>query len=215
MRLIPAIELSVIFSFIFISLSPAQENNTANQGPVGDGNNQGTGTFKDPRDGKVYKTVNIGTQTWMAENLRWKAPDEFRAFDDDEANAAKYGYLYTWTAAGNGCPAGWHLPTLADINTLTVFLGGENAAGNKLKSTTLWESPSSPATNSTGFNSLPTGYYRHDGSFNNFGTMSTFWVSSECDEEKAMYMLMTNDESGFYKTCGPKTYYFYVRCIRN
>jgi uncharacterized protein (TIGR02145 family) len=205
----------LILGSLLTTVSSGQIKSTVNQGNAPGSNQPATGVFKDSRDGKVYKTVIIGTQTWMAENLGWKAPDEYRAFDDDEANAPKYGYLYTWAVAKNACPAGWHLPSLDETKILADFLGGVNEAGNKLKSTTLWESPSSPATNSSGFNSLPAGYYRHDGSFNNFGTMSTFWVSSACDEEKAYYMLMTNEESGFYKTCGPRTYYFYVRCLKN
>ncbi len=99
---------------------------------------QDQGTFKDPRDGKVYKTVVIGTQTWMAENLAFKAKGGCHAYgwdaDNKKANVAKYGYLYEWKMAKKACPPGWHLPTKEEWETLIVHLGGEQAAGSAMKS---------------------------------------------------------------------------------
>jgi uncharacterized protein (TIGR02145 family) len=174
-----------------------------------------TGSVTDKRDGKTYKTIRIGTQTWMAENVAWYTAEECRAFDDDEANVGKYGYLYTWKVAKAACPAGWHLPSDAEANTLSEFLGGDDMAGNKLKSTILWEAPASPATNSSGFNALPGGYYRFDARFNNLGTMATMWLATEVDAESAYYRLLTNDESGFYRNKSGKAYSYSVRCIKD
>jgi len=82
------------------------------------------GTFTDPRDGKVYKTVKIGEQVWMAENL---------AYD-----AGEYRYHYDWETAKEACPPGWHLPTNEEWQTLVDFAGGKDIAGEKLKAKRGW-----------------------------------------------------------------------------
>ncbi len=113
---------------------------------------QQTGSFTDSRDGKVYKTVKIGTQTWMAENLAFKTESGCWAYDNDESNVAKYGRFYNWETSKKVCPAGWHLPSDKEWKTLTDFLGGENVAGGKMKSKTDWNDPNTGATNKSGFN---------------------------------------------------------------
>ncbi|MBO5532064.1 MAG: fibrobacter succinogenes major paralogous domain-containing protein [Fibrobacter sp.] len=126
------------------------------------------GEILDERDGQVYKTIQIGTQTWMAENLNYdpgqggsgsSAYDWSWCYDDDPSNCAKYGRLYTWAAAmdsattycGFGksctathpvqgiCPSGWHLPDTTDWHDLIVAAGGQYSAGAKLRSTSGWE----------------------------------------------------------------------------
>ena len=111
------------------------------------------GVFTDARDGKVYKTITIGTQTWMAENLAY-LPSVSHSFtssfdfpvyyvygyDGNSVSAAKasanyitYGVLYNWEAAKIACPSGWHLPTDAEWTILENYLG--TTAGDKLKET--------------------------------------------------------------------------------
>lgn len=115
---------------------------------------QQKGTFTDSRDGKKFKTVKIGTQTWMAENLNY-ATEKSKCYDNKPANCQKYGRLYDWADAmvidekfnkekwnGNDanhqgvCPSGWHLPSDAEWKTLIIFIG--NAAGTKLKAKNGW-----------------------------------------------------------------------------
>jgi len=81
-------------------------------------------TFTDPRDGKVYRTVKIGNQVWMAENLNYDAPGS-KCYNNNPANAEKYGRLYDWETAKKVCPAGWHLPSNDEWKVLVDFVGGE------------------------------------------------------------------------------------------
>lgn len=74
-----------------------------------DGGGGTTGTFTDPRDGQTYATVEIGNQTWFAQNLNYETSNSW-TYIDDPANGDIYGRLYTWEAALNACPSGWHLP---------------------------------------------------------------------------------------------------------
>ena len=99
---------------------------------------QESGTFTDPRDGKVYKTVTIGTQTWFAENLAYKLSNGCYAYRQNEYNVSKYGYLYLYETAKNACPSGWHLPNDIEWNSLINFLGGKEVAGVKLKQNNVW-----------------------------------------------------------------------------
>ena len=119
------------------------------------------GSMTDPRDGQTYKTVKIGSQTWMAENLNYKTDSSF-CYLDDVSNCAKYGRLYKLSTAlgkpesecsGVGgkactlppgdvqgvCPSGWHLPSRAEWDTLLAAAGGESVAGKFLKSSSGWE----------------------------------------------------------------------------
>jgi uncharacterized protein (TIGR02145 family) len=82
-----------------------------------------TDRFVDPRDGHAYSRVKIGNATWMGENLAWQAPSGSFCYEDDPANCATGGRLYTVVAAMNACPAGWHLSTDADWRTVEAFLG--------------------------------------------------------------------------------------------
>ena len=109
--------------------------------------------FTDVRDGKVYKTVKIGNQTWMAENLNYVTANSWE-FDNSSTNGDVYGRLYTWEAALTACPSGWHLPSDAEWTILTDDLGGESVANEKMKSTSRWDYNGN-GTNSSGFNALP------------------------------------------------------------
>jgi uncharacterized protein (TIGR02145 family) len=145
-----------------------------------------TGTFIDSRDGKTYKTVKIGNQVWMAENLAYDTGSGCWAYENYKSNLDVYGYLYTWSAACNACPDGWHLPSDAEWAALEVYLqnngynfdgvettGNDRTTHNKtaksLASETGWASSSVEGAvgntdypeykNKSGFSALPGGYY--------------------------------------------------------
>jgi uncharacterized protein (TIGR02145 family) len=93
-----------------------------------------TDKLVDPRDGKEYKTIQIGSQTWMAQNIAYKiSPNEvfekfnagqyFECYDFNETNCDRYGMLYPFEAAQKVCPVGWHLPSKTEFDTLLNFVG--------------------------------------------------------------------------------------------
>jgi len=105
-------------------------------------------TFTDPRDGKNYKTVKIGSQTWMAQNLDYHGEDGYLGLcygDEPQKkikkpeNCKKYGRLYDWNEAIKTCPKGWHLPSNKEWQTLVDFAGGDDVAGKKLKAKNGWK----------------------------------------------------------------------------
>ena len=119
------------------------------------------GTFTDNRDGKVYKTVKIGSHWWFAENLSYKTENSW-AYNNEKENEKIYGRLYTFKAATTACPAGWHLATEKEWTSLSSLID-EKITGTKLKTKTLWENSDLPGTNEFNFNALPGGYRTPEG----------------------------------------------------
>jgi len=137
----------------------------------------------DDRDGKKYKTITIGTQIWMAENLSYNAKNS-KCYNDEPANCKKYGRLYGWDIVNgnqNICPDGWRLPTNADWNTLVNYAGGEKNAGTKLKAKNGWnnfEKTSGNGTDNYSFAALPGGHGSRDGKFNYAGDLGLWWSNN-------------------------------------
>jgi len=179
---------------------------------------QEKGTYTDTRDGKVYKTVKIVTQTWFAENIAFKTDSGCWAYKNDKANVAKYGYLYNWETAKTVCPKGWHLPSYEEWTQLIDTLGGVSIAGGKLKATTDWTYDAyGKATNESGFNALPAGYrYRDNDLFDQLGYNVTFWSGPPDGSEYAWYCILryNNVEVGRSYTMYPPDS-FSVRCIKD
>jgi len=190
-------------------------------------------------DGNIYKTIIIGTQTWMAENLKttkyrngdpipnvtdntaWYAlsTGSYCWYNNDAATyKATYGVLYNWGAVSdsrNIAPTGWHIPTDAEWTTLTTFLGGESVAGGKLKETgtTHWQSPNTGATNSSGFTALPGGCRVQIGTFDSVNGGGYWWSSTDNSITNAW------NRSIFYGSVDRVSNYkhngFSVRCLRD
>jgi len=124
--------------------------------------------FKDSRDGHIYKTVRIDKQTWMSENMAYRATTGCWAYENNESYVPKYGRLYTYETATKVCPAGWHLPSEEEWKQLEFTLGMtvaevdiENFRGKdvglKLKSKNGWTNNRN-GNNFSGFSALPSGY---------------------------------------------------------
>lgn len=162
--------------------------------------NDETPTTVRDTDGNVYKTVTIGSQVWMAENLKTTHDREGNAIDSpvpdlDASYIETYGRLYTWESALTVCPKGWHLPSADEWFTLLSTLDptlkdpaadgfvGENTGG-VLKSSILWKLPNEGATNSTGFSALPSGFIQ-DGNLWGKGEFTNFWSSTSGNDDQA------------------------------
>jgi uncharacterized protein (TIGR02145 family) len=143
--------------------------------------------FTDSRDSTIYKWVKIG-RTWMAENLNYAAEGS-KCYRNDEANCAIYGRLYNWATAMEACPAGWHLPSDYEWNTLMSVVGGTSVAGTKLKAASGWNNNGNGTddyngngTDDYGFAALPGGGGNPSGTFYSFGDVGThgnWWSSTE------------------------------------
>jgi uncharacterized protein (TIGR02145 family) len=159
-------------------------------------------------DGNIYKTVYIGSQKWMAENLKvskysdgttipeitdntqWQnnTTGAWAYYNNDAANNAKYGKLYNWYAVSpttngnkNVCPTGWHVPTDAEWTVLTDYLGGAGVAGSKMKEVgiTSWINLNTDATNTSLFTALPGGWRGENGGYDLIRVYGLWWSSTE------------------------------------
>lgn len=196
------------------------------------------GTMTD-QDGNVYKTVTIGTQTWMAENLKvtkyndgiaipnvtdntaWKELTTGALCDyaNTPSNSETYGKLYNWYAVKTGklAPKGWHVPSDAEWTELTNYLGGTSVAGGKLKETgtTHWASPNTGATNETGFTALPGGTRYSSGAFDDIGTSGVWWSATENNATSAWDRIVYLNYSDVVRGYFNKEVGFSVRCVRD
>ncbi len=171
------------------------------------------GVLADARDGKKYKTVKIGNQTWMAENLNYEAPDS-KCYDNNSANCAKYGRLYDFETAMKVCPPGWHLPSKEEYEILDKAVGGEKVAGKKLKSKSGWNNNGN-GTDEFGFSALPGGFCYSVSFFYYAGNIGYWWSSSEYVSGRAHSLSMYyNLEPAYWYDFG-KDFLFSVRCLQN
>jgi len=183
-------------------------------------------------DGNIYHILTIGTQVWMAENLKTTryrngdsigttspatldltdelTPKHQWAYDGNKINAVTYGRLYTWYAINdsrNICPTGWHIPTDAEWTTLTDFLGGENTAQTNLKG--------------KGF--LPQyGGWRPSDNFTDLSMMVLWWSTSDVNPnvepgafDQVYCRTMSNNANGIFRTYRYKKSGLSVICIKD
>jgi uncharacterized protein (TIGR02145 family)/uncharacterized repeat protein (TIGR02543 family) len=201
-------------------------------------------TFTDKRDGKTYRTVKIGKQTWMAENLNVKtddrlcygSDDSYGEYGNDNPYCKKYGGLYDWWEAKKACPSGWHLPTLREWDVLIKHVGGkEDIAGQKLKAICGWcwnntDSVSGNGTDDYGFSALPGGVYyveRIRGmGFNYVGEDGEWWTTATApdayedavtnsDYPMAWSTIMSCNYPGAGRNYRTKQSRLSVRCVQN
>jgi len=177
--------------------------------------------------GQTYNTVIIGSQTWMAENLNIETA-ESNCYDNNSANCAKYGRLYTWEAAKTACPSGWRLPSRADWDSLARAVGGTKTytsessdhdwydAGKYLKSKTGWNSYSGIKNLDTyGFSALPGGFRNSEDYFYNAGDFGYWWTSEEYSDGYAYFRIMYYDYDRLNEYDDNKSHGYSVRCLRD
>ncbi len=173
--------------------------------------------FRDSRDGKMYKTVRIGNQTWMSENLNYDVGEGCYCYDNNAANCEIYGKLYTWDAALKAVPPGWHLPSDADWEELVNYCGGQITAASRMKKGGLphWSPGPTSSIRETGFNAVPGGYRNANGIFGTVGYNGYWWSSTAAGNGSAWSRGMYD----FYEKvsriqCGTNEG-LSVRCIRD
>jgi len=195
------------------------------------------GLLKDSRDGQIYRTVQIGSQTWMAQNLNYAGGTTVvgKCYNNSADSCIKFGRLYTWAEAMAGsasssaspsgvkgvCPGGWHVPSDAEWAALTTIVAAQVGArqeGYALKSSSSW-SPSGTTSGNGGdgfgFRVLPAGIRSIDGTFSNVGDNAVFWSSFEYDASYAWRRGFRNGDAIVYRYNDRKFTGFSLRCVEN
>jgi len=190
-------------------------------------------------DGNEYKTITIGTQTWMAENLRTTRYQNYDSIDKDNIWVYKgkngqvniFGRLYTGyvaTDSRNVCPTGWHVSSYNEWYQMGIYLGGDgfpqvgpgifrpmSDAGGKLKEdgNTHWLIHDPVTTNESGFTGLPGGS-RWASAFNGLGTVGRWW-SSTMSTYSAFSFRLSEDNRLYRSDIEPKSFGYSIRCVKD
>ena len=222
---------SVVLSVTPKSSSSEISVSSSSQGAV---YNAEKNTLTDLRDGKVYKTVKIGDQVWMAENLNYETDSSF-CYSDSAYFCAMHGRLYKWAAAvgksesecgyGNTCslpsgdvqgvcPSGWHLPSKAEFKSLIATGGEDSTAGKVLKSASGW-TVGGYGTDDFGFAALPAGARGCDGGYSGAYFLAFFWSSTEINDNDVFNMYLTFNGDSVHQSVDIKDFAFSVRCLKD
>jgi uncharacterized protein (TIGR02145 family) len=194
-------------------------------------------------DGNTYKTVVIGTQEWMGENLKTSKYNDGTVipnvtddtqwsklttgawcnYNNNETNNTKYGKLYNWYAVSqttngnkNICPTGWHVSTDAEWSILIDYLGGDSIAGGKMKElgNTNWKD-NNASTNSSLFTALPGGHRQENGIFIAINEYPFWWTISQINIENAIDRYLVPYDNKIYRNDNNKVSGFYLRCLKD
>ena len=198
-QIYPVITLVILLLFIgamSFFISKTVPDNSSPKGRVE--NKKIIGSFTDERDGHVYKTVQIGEQVWMAENMRYDGVAHYSA-NGDSNNDSTYGFLYYGEDAQKVCPKGWHLPTRTDFSDLRNYVEEKKTSSSiflaLIAKSSVWTDYQNKGGDDWGFNALPAGWYQNNiqGAFG-FGTY--FWSST--NNNKADLFFLANGNSGIF-----------------
>jgi len=211
-------------ALIETDMAPCESGEPQSSSSAATASNVEYGTLADSRDGKSYKTVKIGSLTWMAENLNYDnsavatgSIDSSFCYDGIPANCEKYGRLYQEYAATAVCPEGWRLPTADDWRDLTTTAKSEFGDDNgSLRAVGEWENTifgdNVTATNASGFSALPAGYRAKTGECDGEGTKAYFWGEDNMNH----YAWILSNQYDMEKESMQRGYYAYaVRCVKD
>ncbi len=189
---------------------------------------EATGSFTDTRDGTTYKTIKVGNQIWMAQNLKYNHSNS-KNYNNLSSNGEIYGRLYGRVGANASCPSGWKLPNQDEWEILFNSLGGREVSGTggKMKSTGtieagngLWHSPNKGANNQSGFAAVPGGMGELSGStpYSHIGRRSYHWVATPNGGAFAYILSYDTESAGSAVAYGTNIHdipLFSVRCLKN
>lgn len=169
------------------------------------------GELLDKRDNQVYRTIKIGEQVWMAQNLNYETEDS-RCYNGSTENCTELGRLYYQSEAKDICPNGWHLPTNSEWNILNSYVdlnNGTEGVGNSLKSLT-W-TYGQAGTDLFGFSGLASHFFG-DVIVCGSPTHGLYWTD---DDNEYRCLLSDNSSLYHYNDIGSPTYGMSVRCLQN
>ncbi len=173
--------------------------------------------FTDDRDGKSYLAVKIGEQIWMAENLNYDSTGY--CYNDNTSNCKTYGRHYMWNVAQKVCPVGFHLPSLAEWETLDssvayiLYEGKTDSVGYALKSTNGWKDYNGKSGNGSdvfGFSGLAAGCRLISGSFSYIDEHADFWSTTSAKLRHLYY-----SETSLRQDTYPASAAYSVRCVKD
>lgn len=199
-------QYQVAFLYMMLWMLSCENYDLERSNQLEENNGTTVNTFTDSRDGHVYQTVQIGDQTWMAENLNYQpATGAWWYYNNNPANGSTYGVLYDWSTARNVAPSGWHLPSKTEWDIFLAYLGGSgNPAYTKMI-----------LGGTTGFEAQFGGFRYSDGQFQFMGDIGEFWSSTGIDGTYAYYCDVSSYSENAIIYGGYKAYGFSVRCIKN
>jgi len=187
------------------------------------------GSFTDPRDDQTYKTVSIGNQVWLAQNMNFETGNSW-CYDNDFSNCEVYGRLYDWETALELCPTGWHLPNdeewkqlvrevdsqynYQDLEWKEGLSGPGSDAGINLKPNGGLYSFGT-GTDQYGFTALPGGVFYHSNTFRHLGDQTFFWSSTACNERDAWGQCLYRNQDVVFRGTMTKEMGNAVRCLRD
>ncbi len=206
----------IFFSILlYVSSCGVLENNEKHtSAPASNNHSFSTSQMTDQRDGQTYSTIRINSQTWLAENLNYKNEGSYY-YENNSRNANFYGRLYTWDAAKNSCPEGWHLPSDEEWKVLEMYLGMPQRIADESDWRGSDQGTQLGTKGSIGFNVMMSGYRNIDGNYHDLGQIATFWTSSEHSKNYAWGRGFEQARSKISRRTFGKTYGFAVRCIRD
>jgi uncharacterized protein (TIGR02145 family) len=184
------------------------------------------GNFTDPRDGRRYRTVLIGKQIWMAQNLKFNYFGS-KCYKDKPETIEEYGWFYDWETAKKAVPPGWHLPSYEEWETLINFVGGIyldsetvtvwDIAGKKLKSKYAWESYGNTGnTDDYGFAILPNGFLDiNENSMYGNRKGAYLWTSTESKSGNLAYYVEIELKDYIAMLPRDKEEFLPIRCIKD
>ena len=167
-------------------------------------------TITDMRDGKRYKIVKIGNQTWMAENLAFKADNGCWSYNNDVSKVSKYGYLYNFSTASTICPNGWHLPSDDEWNVLEESFGLPLSMANRSG----YRGTQASAIKSK-LKILLGGCFENDGRFNQIESRAYFWSSTAQDSTCRWDRIFYFQGPVVCKGCSEENWGLSVRCLKD
>jgi uncharacterized protein (TIGR02145 family) len=172
--------------------------------------------LSDTRDGQLYRTITIGDQNWMAENLNYKADSGSWCYNNNDSNCTLYGRLYDWEIATIVCPKDWHLPTDDDWSDLSksVAIADNDVDGTKLKATSLWNGKGS-GNDDFGFTALPGGARNPDSTYFGLGNYGNWWSLPEKKTNFSWARTLIYNQTDLIRWDRDLKGSFSVRCVKD